>query len=130
MQSGAREDLPVHAFAEEGEPMARLCALALRMTSPSSASGEVLDRLHALHNVLAHASAAPADPLAGEPLLTAREREVLISLSKGWSNKLAAERLNVAEATVKYHLRRIYRKLGAPNRVTALAIAQQHDLLG
>jgi LuxR family maltose regulon positive regulatory protein len=124
--AGAGEDLPIHAFTEEGEAMARLCALAVRMT----ADAETLDRLQTLHSALAQTPLTPADPADGEPLLTAREREVLLSLSKGWSNKLAAERLNVAEATVKFHLRRIYRKLGAPNRVTALAIAQQHDLLG
>ena len=130
MLAGVGEDLPIHAFAQEGEPMARLCALAVRVTGPSSAGAEALDRLHSLHRALAQAPAAPTDPAAGEPLLTAREREVLLSLSKGWSNKLAAERLNVAEATVKFHLRRIYRKLGAPNRMTALDIARQHDLLG
>lgn len=123
--AGASEDMPIHAFIEEGEAMARLCALALRMT----ADAETLDRLQTLQRALAHTPLTPTDPADGEPLLTAREREVLVSLSKGWSNKLAAERLNVAEATVKFHLRRIYRKLGAPNRVTALAIAREHALI-
>jgi ATP/maltotriose-dependent transcriptional regulator MalT len=125
MLAGAGEDLPIHAFAEEGEAMARLCALALRMT----ADAETLDRLQTLHRALAQTPLPPTDPADGEPLLSAREREVLVSLSKGWSNKLTAERLNVAEATVKFHLRRIYRKLGAPNRVTALAIAREHALI-
>lgn len=123
--AGAGEDTPIHAFIEEGEAMARLCALALRMT----ADAETVDRLQRLHRALAQTSLPPTDPADGEPLLTAREREVLVSLSKGWSNKLAAEQLNVAEATVKFHLRRIYRKLGAPNRVTALAIAREQALI-
>ena len=53
--------------------------------------------------------------------LTEREREVIVVLSEGKTNKEIGRRLRLAEGTVKVHLHRIYRKLGIANR-TALAI--------
>lgn len=48
--------------------------------------------------------------------LSAREREVLALMLKGLANKAIARELCVAEGTVKLHLHRIYRKLGAKGR--------------
>ena len=42
-------------------------------------------------------------------------------LGEGHQNKVAAHRLGLSEATVKFHLRNIYRKLKAQNRTQALA---------
>lgn len=53
--------------------------------------------------------------------LTPRERQILMLLSEGHQNKVAAHRLGLSEATVKFHLRNIYRKLKAQNRTQALA---------
>jgi RNA polymerase sigma factor (sigma-70 family) len=52
--------------------------------------------------------------------LTQREREVMLLVSHGLSNKEVGRRLNVAEGTVKVHLSSIYEKLAVNNR-TALA---------
>ena len=51
--------------------------------------------------------------------LTARERQVLERLQLGAPNKLIARQLNLRESTVKVHIRRILRKLGAVNRTQA-----------
>jgi DNA-binding NarL/FixJ family response regulator len=53
--------------------------------------------------------------------LTRREREVVLALAEGLSNKDVARRLNLSEGTVKVHLHNIYSKLGVRNR-TALAV--------
>ncbi|NMB16976.1 MAG: hypothetical protein GX980_07685 [Firmicutes bacterium] len=53
--------------------------------------------------------------------LTDREGEVLSLLISGMSNEDIAQELHVAEATVKTHLRSIYRKTGFPNRRTLLS---------
>jgi len=53
--------------------------------------------------------------------LTARERQILLILGEGHQNKVVAHRLGLSEATVKFHLRNIYRKLRAQNRTQALA---------
>jgi two-component system nitrate/nitrite response regulator NarL len=53
--------------------------------------------------------------------LTSREREVVLVLAEGLSNKDVGRRLNLSEGTVKVHLHNIYSKLGVKNR-TALAV--------
>ena len=47
-------------------------------------------------------------------------------MTEGLTNKEIAQRLRLAEATVKVHLHRIYRKLGITNRTT-LAILTHTD---
>jgi two-component system nitrate/nitrite response regulator NarL len=57
---------------------------------------------------------------AHEPLTT-RERQIVLVLSDGVSNREIGRRLRLAEGTVKVHLHNIYQKLGISNR-TALAV--------
>ncbi len=56
-------------------------------------------------------------------LLTRREREVLQLVAEGLSNRDIAERLRIAENTVKNHLRNILEKLHMQNRAQAVAYA-------
>ena len=68
---------------------------------------------------------------AGEgalPELSDREREVLVLLGRGQSNKAIARTLDIAEKTVKAHLTSAFRRIGATNRVEAALWAQQHRL--
>jgi DNA-binding NarL/FixJ family response regulator len=60
-------------------------------------------------------------PAAGEDNLTPRERAVTGLLAEGLSNREIAERLVVSPETVKAHVASILRKLGAANRVEAVA---------
>jgi LuxR family maltose regulon positive regulatory protein len=62
-------------------------------------------------------------------LLTDHEQEVLEHLARGLSNKQIALRIDKTEATVKYHLRRIYAKLGVRSRAMALVTARKTMLL-
>jgi len=52
--------------------------------------------------------------------LTARERDVLLALDQGGSDKLIGRRLGVSEHAVRFHLKNIYRKLKVHDRVEAL----------
>jgi len=65
----------------------------------------------------------PAEPLGG------RELEVLEQLAAGRSNTEIAKALYVAPGTVKAHLNRIFRKLGAEIRLQAVMKARVLALL-
>jgi two-component system, NarL family, nitrate/nitrite response regulator NarL len=52
--------------------------------------------------------------------LTDRERQVVLLITSGLSNREIGHRLDVSENTIKVHLRHIFVKLGIHNR-TALA---------
>jgi transcriptional regulator EpsA len=55
------------------------------------------------------------------PLLTHREIEILSWMQKGKSNGEIAEILGISQLTVKNHVQKILRKLGANNRTQAVA---------
>jgi DNA-binding NarL/FixJ family response regulator len=63
-----------------------------------------------------------------EPL-SEREREVLVLLAQGHSNREIAERLVLAEGTVKNHVSNILAKLQAENRTQAADIARRYGLI-
>lgn len=69
---------------------------------------------------------AKSHPLADS--LTPRELQVLQGLTQGKSNKEIARDLDIAEPTVKLHMKTLYRKLGASNRTQAALIAREAEL--
>ncbi|MEV1063156.1 response regulator transcription factor [Streptomyces sp. NPDC050263] len=68
---------------------------------------------------------APTADRAVLDSLTRREREVLACLGAGLSNAGIAERLDMAEATVKTHVSRLLGKLELRSRVQAAVLAQE-----
>ncbi|MDW8147952.1 MAG: response regulator transcription factor [Roseiflexaceae bacterium] len=62
--------------------------------------------------------------------LSEREREVLVLLAQGLSNRDIARRLHITEGTVKNHVSNILAKLQAENRTQAAAIARREGLMG
>lgn len=63
------------------------------------------------------------------PPLTTREQEVFHLLAQGWTNQEIADRLVISFATAKKHVANILSKLGAENRVQAIARAHEYGLL-
>ena len=61
--------------------------------------------------------------------LTRREREVLLALSEGLSNKQIAERLHMSVDTERTHMMNILNKLGVHSRLQALLFAARHGLV-
>lgn len=75
------------------------------------------------------AGAAAAADRAALTELTPREREVLVQMAYGASNKEIAARFVVSEATVKTHVGRVLFKTGSRDRVQAVVLAFRTGLV-
>jgi DNA-binding NarL/FixJ family response regulator len=96
---------------------------------------DALDLCGAIRQILEGAiftpvgNATPTDHPADAAGLTRREREVLVAVGMGLSNKEISRRSWVTEQTVKFHLTNVYRKLGLTNRTAAARWAHQHGVV-
>ena len=61
--------------------------------------------------------------------LTKREKDVLLLVTQGESNKSIADKLVLSEVTVKSHLNNIFKKLNVTNRTQAVLLAMQMNLV-
>jgi DNA-binding NarL/FixJ family response regulator len=66
----------------------------------------------------------PAEEDLGE--LSQREKEILLMLAAGATNKDIAERLFLSLNTIKSHIYNIYKKIDVPNRLQASLWAAKH----
>ncbi len=69
----------------------------------------------------------PADPEGA--VLTAREREVLQAMCDGRGNLEIGQEFWITEPTVKFHLKNLFRKLGASSRADAIKRARERGLV-
>lgn len=95
--------------------------------SPIEALAEALRRVAAGERVIAPDLAVSA--WTGRDPLTDREREVLREVGEGRPNNEIAERLHLAEGTVRNYLSSAIVKLGARNRTEAFARAREMGYL-
>jgi DNA-binding NarL/FixJ family response regulator len=72
---------------------------------------------------------APAQRQTRPDSLTPRELAVLELVAAGDSNEAIAAKLSLSERTVKFHLAKIFRKLGVANRAAATAVALEARLV-
>jgi DNA-binding NarL/FixJ family response regulator len=61
--------------------------------------------------------------------ITNREREILVGLAKGWSNRELADNFFLSEGTVKTHVSSLLSKLGLRSRVQAVIYAYESGIV-
>ena len=71
--------------------------------------------------------AAPSTAINDTPRLSFREKSVLRYIVEGSSNKCIARKINIAEATVKVHVKSVLRKIGVQNRTQAAIWAMNNS---
>jgi transcriptional regulator EpsA len=105
--------------------------LHLRMVMPTvHATWQRVQSQHAEVSGLPRRAATPQRSVASVPrIITERESEVLGWVRDGMSNQQIAVRLGISPLTVKNHMQKLLRKLGAGNRAQAVALALSQNLL-
>jgi two-component system nitrate/nitrite response regulator NarL len=79
---------------------------------------------------LADAMRAPSKVSGADSVkLSPREKEIIVKLARGDSNKEIARELDLSESTVKIHVQGILRKLNLASRVQAAVYAVEHGLV-
>ncbi len=119
-------------FARDNEIRRSLAAGArayMLKIMPSSELIDVIRQVHAGKKKIPIPIAAKLAEHYSDELLTDREVEVLRHLVNGKRNRDIAEKLFIAEETVKAHMKHILTKLGANDRTHALAIALQRGVI-
>jgi DNA-binding NarL/FixJ family response regulator len=67
---------------------------------------------------------------AGPTKLSKRQKQLILMLDQGLSNRDIAEKLEISEHTVKVHFWRLFRRLGVNSRTQALHFARTNGWLG
>lgn len=67
---------------------------------------------------------------SGPTKLSKRQKQLILMLDQGLSNRDIAEKLEISEHTVKVHFWRLFRRLGVNSRTQALHFARTNGWLG
>ena len=70
-----------------------------------------------------------AEIAIGDVKLSKRQKQLILMLDRGLSNRDIATELSISEHTVKVHLWRLFRRLGVKSRTQTLHFARSHGLL-
>jgi DNA-binding NarL/FixJ family response regulator len=117
-----------------GSPAER-ARLRARVNGSMQVAGEFASlaaaRASAIHSdaILVAPDATHSDEEEFDEPLTPREVQVLELLAEGLPNKAIAERLQISDQTVKFHVSSISGKLGAKNRTDAVRRAVRRGLI-
>ncbi|MER5310978.1 response regulator transcription factor [Streptomyces sp. NPDC002773] len=127
LRAGASGFLVKDAQPEELLAGVRAVASGDAVVAPSLTRRLLDAYIHHLPPAAAATTPTQEDPRLAS--LTDREREILTVIGQGWTNTEIAERLHLAESTVKTHVGRILAKTGARDRVQAVILAYDTQLV-
>jgi DNA-binding NarL/FixJ family response regulator len=114
MPSGEAEETCIEAGAD----------LYIEKSTPTS---EISAAIHGLFAAEGGDEESTATP--GDTKLSKRQKQLIVMLDRGLSNRDIAAELDISEHTVKVHLWRLFRRLGVKSRTQTLHYARSHGLL-
>lgn len=123
--------VPLLVITADEDEAIRMAAAALGAVECVSKASDLRRITDLLWRWLSHVP-EPASPLphaAGAVLLTHRQREVLALMAEGGTNKRIADKLRIAQTTVRAHVSDILRMLQAHNRTEAVMVATRRGLI-
>jgi DNA-binding NarL/FixJ family response regulator len=103
-------------------PMEALSLLGARETTSAASNGRAASAPLAEPEPVARVEALQPHQQHLLEHLSPRQQEIMRHVHRGWTNKMIARDLGVAEGTIKVHLSVIFRALGVHNRATAIAV--------
>jgi DNA-binding NarL/FixJ family response regulator len=124
-------DLPPALRDLVGASTARLTRMARRLTGLAEIAGAAppVESAHRRASSDLDGAGGSPDDLPAPLTLSPREREVLLLITEGLSNREIAISLGVGPATAKTHVQRLLAKLHVPNRTRAAILATRLGLL-
>lgn len=134
----------VSVFLDEGEPLESLIRRHMQWIQTQAGCSVSNQLMNYLNSLLSKLSLSARSRKTGEgtltegitgltvgvellDALTSREQEVLKLLLMYKTNDQIAQDLYVSKATIKYHLRNIFSKMGVKSRLEAIRLGQDHS---
>ena len=96
----------------------------------SDSPAQIIAALRSLLVTEEEAAIEDAATPAGPTKLSKRQKQLILMLDQGLSNRDIAEKLDISEHTVKVHFWRLFRRLGVNSRTQALHFARTNGWLG
>lgn len=90
---------------------------------------EILGMVRTLLTGESESEGGEAEEGTGPGKLSKRQKQLIVMLDQGLSNRDIAEQLAISEHTVKVHMWRLFRRLGVKSRTQALHFARENGLL-
>ena len=91
----------------------------------SAGAQEISNALRALLN----ADGGFEELAPSDSKLSKRQKQLIVMLDRGLSNREIADELGISEHTVKVHLWRLFRRLGVKSRTQTIHYARTHGML-
>jgi DNA-binding NarL/FixJ family response regulator len=96
----------------------------------SNSPAQIIAALRTLLVTEEDAALEDAATPAGPTKLSKRQKQLILMLDQGLSNRDIADKLDISEHTVKVHFWRLFRRLGVNSRTQALHFARTNGWLG
>lgn len=122
----------IRPFLNWGDECAPILLLVLETQSLSSEAEQFTNKILKTLTLMGkpiQPSNVELEKLSTSASISMREREILILLSEGYTNREMSKKLSVSESTIKTHLGNIYIKLNVNSRMQAVSVAKRLKLM-